>query len=258
MITDTPVTHLLSCAGRTALHGFLDSGTLFAFDLDGTLAPIVADPGDIVIPGKLRRQLIDLNNRAPVAVITGRSRSDALSHLGFTPRFLVGNHGAEGLPGCEESERGYVLLCRAWMQQLAKLLPDGNDSNVVIEDKGATLSLHYRNSYDQERAIKEILNAISSLRPVPKQVSGKAVVNLVPRDAPDKGKALLSVMAHLECSRAIFVGDDVTDEDVFRLGDDRIFGVRVGMSARSAARYYLLGQEEIGNLFDEIMDGYRI
>ena len=40
-----------------------------------------------------------------VAVITGRSRSDAMQHLAITPHYLIGNHGAEGLPGWESQDK---------------------------------------------------------------------------------------------------------------------------------------------------------
>jgi trehalose 6-phosphate phosphatase len=63
----------------------------------------------------------------------------------------------------------------------------------------------------------------------------------------------LSLMRHLGCRRALFVGDDATDENVFRLRDDAIFGVRVEMSARSAAPYFIRERDEIGALLDEII-----
>ncbi|MBT1074008.1 trehalose-phosphatase [Geobacter grbiciae] len=247
------MTYLFSNSGRRELRAFIESTTLFAFDLDGTLAPIVADPAGIVIPSEIRTRLIHLDRMAPVAIITGRSRADALAHLGFVPRFLMGNHGAEGLPGGDESEREFVCFCRGWREQLGILLLADGSAGVVIEDKGATLSLHYRGSPDPERAHREILEAVSRLEPSPRRVSGKFVENLVPRDALHKGEALLRIMEYLGCRRAIFVGDDVTDEDVFRLRDDRIFGIRVGMRAASAARFFIREQGEIGALLDEIM-----
>jgi len=243
--------YLFSDAGRAELRGFVDRTTLFAFDLDGTLAPIVADPSRIVIPQDVRARLTRLGAMASVAIVTGRARADAESHLGFAPRFLVGNHGAEGLPGADASEQEFVRLCRGWREQLKTFLPERESTGILIEDKGATLSLHYRNC--QEGAHRKILNAILRLVPAPRRISGKAVENLVPRDAPHKGEALLFIMGHLGCARAFFVGDDETDEDVFRLGDDSIFGVRVGIHAGSGARFFIRGQEEIGPLLDEIM-----
>lgn len=251
-MTGRTMTYLFSVAGLAALREFIDAGTLLAFDLDGTLAPIIADPGKIVIPDDVSRRLITLQQMAPVAVITGRSRTDAQPHLGFTPAYLAGNHGAEGLPGHEGEEVEYVHLCSSWKKQLGRLLPEEDASGIVLEDKGATLSLHYRNSINRERAHGEILSAIARLVPPPRSGSGKFVENIVPRAAPNKGEAVLSIMAHLGCSRALFVGDDETDEDVFRLVDARIMGIRVGMNPDSAAGYYLRDQSETGELLDRI------
>lgn len=253
-MTGKSMTYLFSSAGKAALKTFVHRTTLFAFDLDGTLAPIVADPGKIAIPDDVRNRLIELDRMAPVAIITGRSRKDALLHLGFTPGFLVGNHGAEGLPGREAYETEYVHLCRGWKEQLHMFLENRSTAGIVLEDKGSTLSLHYRSAHNREWTHKEILTAVDRLVPPPRPVSGKFVENLVPMDASHKGDALLCIMQHLGCSRAIFIGDDETDEDVFRLSNDNILGVRVGMSPLSSSRYYLRNQDEIGVLLDRFIE----
>lgn len=251
-MTGTAMTYLFSPAGLAALREFIGVSTLLAFDLDGTLAPIIADPGKIVIPDDLSSRLRALQQMVPVAVITGRSRADALTHLGFTPAYLAGNHGAEGLPGHEKEEGEYIRLCRSWKKQLSRLLPEKDAVGIVLEDKGTTLTLHYRNSLNREQAHAEILNAIARLVPPPRSGHGKLVENISPQGAPHKGGAILSIMVHLGCSRALFVGDDETDEDVFRLDDARIMGIRIGTNRDSAARYYLHDQSEIGGLLDRI------
>ena len=253
-MSGTAKTYLFSSAGLAALRDFIDNRTLLAFDLDGTLAPIIANPLEIVISAEVSSRLRALQQIAPVAVITGRSRADALPHLGFTPAYLAGNHGAEGLPGHEGEESEYIKLCSSWKKQLSALLPDGDAAGIVLEDKGATLTLHYRNAVDREQAHAEILQAIARLVPPPRSGSGKFVENISPQDAPHKGVAILAIMTHLGCSRALFIGDDETDEDVFRLDDARIMGIRVGMKADSAAGYYLRDQREIGALLERISE----
>jgi len=71
------------------------------------------------------------------------------------------------------------------------------------------------------------------------------VENLLPEDAPDKGDAFLQLMNLAGRSKGFFVGDDETDEDVFRAAGDEVFSVRVGHSNHSRARYYLKHQGEI-------------
>jgi trehalose 6-phosphate phosphatase len=254
MTKGNPMTYLFSEAGQVALRNFIDHSTLFVFDIDGTLAPIVADPDRIMIPKEIQERLMCLNHIAPVAIITGRACADAQKHLGFNPHFLAGNHGAEGLPGGEKQEKEFYNQCKAWQDQLEILLmPNAAESGIVIENKGVTLSLHYRNTSDSDAAIEKIIKAVGQLEPVPRRIPGKYVENIVPNDAPHKGEALLRIMCHTGCSRALYVGDDVTDEDVFSLVNDNILGIRVGCEALSLADYCLPDQKEIIGLLDEII-----
>jgi trehalose 6-phosphate phosphatase len=135
------------------------------------------------------------------------------------------------------------------------MMADFVQSGIFLEDKGATFALHYRNASDQEAAKERILQTIKTLEPPPRWISGKFVENIVPVDAPHKGDALLQLMSHTGCSRAIYVGDDVTDEDVFNLRDDRIFDVKIGAGTGSAARYYLRDIDEVASFIELIIGG---
>ncbi|OPY90544.1 MAG: Trehalose-6-phosphate phosphatase [Syntrophus sp. PtaU1.Bin208] len=245
--------YLFSDAGQAALRSFVARTTLFAFDLDGTLAPIVADPAGIEIPKETKEKLMDLNRMAPVAIISGRSRADVRNHLGFTPRFLIGNHGAEGLPGREEQEANFRRICEVWQHQLETLMPSASQHGITLENKGTTLSLHYRKAPSRGAAVKRILGVIGQLKPLPKRIPGKCVENLVPTEAPRKGEALLQIMDQTGCPKALFVGDDATDEDIFRLEKNFILGIRVGCEGISSAAYCLLDQREIGTFLGEII-----
>ncbi len=244
--------YLFSETGQAALRSFVDRSTLFAFDLDGTLAPIVADPARIEIPKEIREHLTYLNRMAPFAIISGRSRADARNHLGFAPRFLIGNHGAEGLPCREKQEEDFRGRCIKWQKQLEELLPHASESGIVIENKGTTLSVHYRKTSNREAAVKKILEVIGQLNPIPQRISGKCVENLLPAKAPRKGEALLEIMDHADCSKALFVGDDATDEDIFRLENDSVLGIRIGCEGLSSADYCLSDQKEMSDLLEEI------
>jgi trehalose 6-phosphate phosphatase len=81
-------------------------------------------------------------------------------------------------------------------------------------------------------------------------VAGKLVVNVVPERAPHKGDALLA-LREKERPTAIYVGDDVTDEDVFVLDEPgALVSARIGRSVRSAAPYYLRDQREMDTLLE--------
>ncbi len=248
------MTYLFSEAGLASLHGFVDPATLYAFDLDGTLAPIAADPGGILVPDAIQKALARLKKRAVVAIITGRSRKDAQRHLGVVPQYLVGNHGAEGLPGWEQREKKFRRLADEWEKQLSRIIPDGENSGIVIENKGMSVSLHYRGASNRPASRFIALNAVDLLIPQPRVIGGKYVENLLPKEAPDKGTALLRLMDGAGCAKGFFVGDDRTDEDVFQLDGDRLFTVRVGTDKKSRARFFLRVQREIPLLLLHIND----
>lgn len=80
-------------------------------------------------------------------------------------------------------------------------------------------------------------------------VGGKRVRNVTVPGAPDKGDALLRLLRRGGYERVIFVGDDETDEDVFRLAPAvPLVGVAVGRRRRSAAGHFLRGQADVARL----------
>ncbi|MGH8713692.1 MAG: hypothetical protein ACREYB_06775, partial [Casimicrobiaceae bacterium] len=89
---------------------------------------------------------------------------------------------------------------------------------------------------------------VAQLVPLPDIVPGKRVLNLLPPDAPHKGEALVSLLGHSGCARALYVGDDVTDEDVFCMRTPEILSIRVGRRRKSAADMYLKNQADVTRL----------
>ncbi|NJM10376.1 MAG: hypothetical protein HC883_05855 [Bdellovibrionaceae bacterium] len=102
---------------------------MLAFDFDGTIAPIVANPKRAFTLAKLRPVLRALEKRAHLAVITGRAIKDVKPRLMFEPEYVVGNHGIEGLPEFKAKAVKSKSICRKWMAQLKrdiKELPAGH------------------------------------------------------------------------------------------------------------------------------------
>jgi trehalose 6-phosphate phosphatase len=244
--------YLFEKSALSEMRNFINRNTLFAFDLDGTLAPIVPEPSDISIPESIGKEFALLNQRATVAVITGRSRATAAIHLDTTPGYLIGNHGAEGLPGWEEREKEFVRTVEKWQSQLEILLPKDIRNGIFLENKGKTFSIHYRHANQVKKSHALILRAIDDLSPQPRRIGGKFIENLIPRDAPDKGMALKLLMQQAGCAKGFFAGDDETDEDVFRIQDNNFFTVRVGVKKSSRAKFYLRDQREVTRLLGEL------
>ena len=141
---------LFSHDGHAGLAALADGRSLLAFDLDGTLAPLVAHPIQARVGGDTAARLRTLATRWPVAVLTGREIADAAQRLGFCPHYLFGNHGAQR-PG--ESPRGKVDEglddCRA---RLAAQFDTLRTRGIEVEDKGLSLALHYRGAADLQAA----------------------------------------------------------------------------------------------------------
>ena len=126
--------YALSPEGRARLDAIVATGALLAFDIDGTLAPIVERPDDARLPDDVQRCLADLARRHDVAIITGRAISDARRMLSFEPRFLIGNHGAEGLPGWRSRSDAFERTVRRWRDALVR--SEGlRRAGVSVEDK---------------------------------------------------------------------------------------------------------------------------
>ncbi|HBH81630.1 MAG TPA: trehalose-phosphatase [Nitrospira sp.] len=248
--------YLLTETGKLELENLVKGRSLYAFDFDGTLAKIVREHHAARLSRPIRFWLEKLAQRAPAAIISGRSVEDLQSRVGTVVPHLIGNHGSEGPHTREEDRQQVRETCRAWLQSVTdRFHHELAHCGVSIEDKSYSLSFHYRTVEHREEARVLITRVIGELSPPPRIVLGKSVVNVMPPTASHKGTALLEYMRRLDCSLALYVGDDETDEDVFALQDSRILTVRVGKKNGSSARYFLKRQAEITAVLRFLVEG---
>jgi trehalose 6-phosphate phosphatase len=134
----------------------------------------------------------------------------------------------------------------------------GGWDGIDIEVKRASLAVHYRNAADRLAARHAIEAALARLPAGVRLVPGKCVVSVVFERAPHKGDAIRRLLYLERAERALYVGDDDTDEDVFRLRPSvPLLTVRVGRATRSAAGYYLRHQREIDLLLKRLASALR-
>lgn len=234
--------------------GDLDSDKiLYAFDFDGTLARIVTESDAAYMSTQTEKLLEKLSERATVAVISGRSRTDLNLRLPNNIHYTIGNHGLEGLKSHSQKIQNAKVLTRVWRTQLKEKLKNSDFEGVELEDKTYSLTLHYRKSPNKQMMKNKLLNLIGTLEDSPRIILGKSVINVIPMGAPHKGMALLELMLETGATKALYVGDDDTDEDIFSLPDERIIGVRVGKKKLSHAKYYLNRQSEITILLRRLL-----
>lgn len=247
--------NLFSGLGRSRLGEFAGQNLLCAFDFDGTLAPLVTLPERAHTPKNIIARLGELSNYARIAVITGRSVADISERLGFQPDYLIGNHGLEGVPGWEVHAASSRASCQQWISTLREALPAHPEfeHGVWIEDKTYSLSIHYRMARDRAGTERLLFTLLPELLPFARMLAGKCVINLLPPGAADKGNALEAVLAGSGAGHALYVGDDVTDEAVFRLRRSDVLSVRIGHDPRSGAEFYLPHRLCILQLLDELI-----
>jgi trehalose 6-phosphate phosphatase len=221
---------------------------LLAFDYDGVLAPVIRDPRGASLPPRTRSLLRALAQRFPVAVVSGRSFPKLHRVVGGVVPHLVGNHGEEFLHATPvaASVRRDV---RRWERQL--MIAVAGIPGVTLEHKGSTFAVHYARSPVVPHAEKEVHRAARALLGV-RLVPGKNLVNVLPDHFPNKGDAVLRLVERLGCRRALFLGDDITDEDVFALPPRLVFGVHVGPGPSRAA-WRLDGRAEVDLFLERLL-----
>jgi trehalose 6-phosphate phosphatase len=247
------VKHLFSPEGQEALRRLAGMRVLFAFDFDGTLAPIVGQPNAARISTGLRRRLAGLARQSPVVVISGRSFADLRARLPTEVLHCIGNHGNEG-PDLDHDATALHDVCAAWLRQLQGPLADpSTDRGISLEDKGITLSLHYRMARDRAAAAKWLEGLVGALAPTPRVIGGKCVLNLLPPGARTKFEALVDISTQTQVDQVFFVGDDDTDEIVFAQAPHNWITVRVDFNSASRAAFFVRAQSEVAALLDRLL-----
>jgi len=243
--------HLFTPDGEQALAAVMRRRPILAFDFDGTLAPIVARPDEAHVPDAVAQGLTQLAHRLAVAVVTGRSVADVRARLGFQPRWVIGNHGAEDPDVGPPSAASQAL--DALRHRIAGHAEALVDAGVEIEDKRYSLALHYRLAPDPGRALVCIEELLQGIEPALKRFGGKCVVNVVATGLPDKGDAVAALLQRSGADAAVFVGDDVNDEAVFMRAEPHWLTVRIGRDPLSRAMFCLDSEAELAVVLDKML-----
>lgn len=177
-------------------------------DFDGSLAEIVARP-DLARPvGGAREVLAALVGRyRVVAVVTGRRSGEIAPMLAAPGVRLLGVYGLEN---AEHDRLPASLVERA--REAASIVPIA-----WVEDKGATLAVHYRQAPDHVVARDRLFRRLAPLADAEglEVVEGKMVLELMPVDRPRKGGAVRRLADELGLRGILFAGDDVADLEAF-------------------------------------------
>jgi trehalose 6-phosphate phosphatase len=195
------------------------------FDVDGTLAPIVTRPEDARVPDETRSLLRELATRyALVACVSGRSSAEARRIVGVEELFYVGTHGLELAPGAA-----------VWRDQIERFAAGVDWPAEWIEDKGLSLSLHYRQSPEPEQSRPALERIAEAAEEVGLRARfGRLLLEILPPLEADKGTAIRALLDERELVRALYAGDDATDLDAFRGLEGLELGICVALSSSEA------------------------
>ncbi|MEO6879344.1 MAG: trehalose-phosphatase [Mycobacteriaceae bacterium] len=227
---------------------------LVASDFDGTLAPIVEDPGAARPDPAGLAALVALGAVAGtrVALVSGRARTD-LARLSGAPAVvhLVGSHGAEVDEDFADgiSPAATELLSRL-TDELTALVD--RSPGVGLETKPSSVAVHVRGAEPDvaEQTLTTVRTGPASWDGV-HVTEGKAVIELAVL-AADKGSALALLRGGSSDTVTVFLGDDVTDEKGFARLEDSDVGVKVG-AGQTLAAHRVAGTPEVTAILELLL-----
>jgi trehalose 6-phosphate synthase/phosphatase len=219
-------------------------------DYDGTLAPFTKIPSQAV-PGNdlidyLKKLSSDRKNE--VVIISGRDAKTLEKWLGHLDVNFVAEHGV------------YIKYKGKDWQTQTSVSPDWKDkirpilqtyvtrcAGSLMEEKENTLTWHYRNTHPTLgfTRSRELLNNLLQLTAnTPVQVIDGNKVLEVRLTGVDKGMTAMKIMDHYQPDFALCIGDDTTDEDMFKALESRAYTIKIGSGSTTAA-YNILSQVDV-------------
>ncbi|MGV3527430.1 MAG: bifunctional alpha,alpha-trehalose-phosphate synthase (UDP-forming)/trehalose-phosphatase [Flavisolibacter sp.] len=219
-------------------------------DYDGTLAPYqkvpsLAVPSDELI-ALLKALTADKANE--VVIVSGRDAGTLDRWLGSLPLNMIAEHGA-AIRMKHEDWKENVSMAAEWKERIRPTFQLFVDrcAGSFIEEKKSTLAWHYRNchpdlGFSRSRELQNTLLQLTANTPL-QVIDGNKVME-VRMMGVDKGASSTSMVNALDPDFILCIGDDTTDEDMFRMLRDRGYTVKVGY-ANTAAEYTILSQKDV-------------
>jgi trehalose 6-phosphate synthase/phosphatase len=192
-----------------------------------------------------------------VAVISGRPRADLEAWFGSLPVWLVAEHGLAVRGRGEKGWAVAVLPPDDWKTQVREVMEVYADRlpRAFVEEKEFTLAWHYRLAEPDLAALRarELADHLTGLTGTAdlKVVEGRKVIEVRPAGS-SKATACQPLLA-LGFDFVLAMGDDATDEDLFKVLPESAYSVRVGLT-KSYARFNVARQAEARELLEALAD----
>lgn len=221
-------------------------------DYDGTMTPIVSRPDLAVLSKEARKTLENAGNLFTVAIISGRDRMDVEALVGVKDIFYAGSHGYDiAGPKGEQFQNHEAEEFLSAIDAAEKELKEGLSSiqGALVERKRYGVAAHYRLVADSEvEKFMQVVEAVHHRHLGLRKTTGKKVFELLPKINWNKGKALQWLLHCLELEGEdvvpFYIGDDVTDEDAFKVLVGKGIGIAVQEEHKPTFGAYTLKSPE--------------
>ncbi|XP_020688168.1 trehalose-phosphate phosphatase A-like, partial [Dendrobium catenatum] len=240
-------------------------------DYDGTLSPIVDNPDNAFMSSAMRSAVKDVAKFFPAAIISGRSRDKVYELIGLKELFYAGSHGMDLACPVKNSNSlfsHHSCIRRNYkqgkepnlFQPASKFLPIINEvfkclidktkdiKGSKVENNKFCLSVHYR-LVDEKNwtVIAQRVHDILKNYPHLQLTHGRKVLEIRPIIDWNKGKAVNLLLECLGLNDRddvlpIYIGDDRTDEDAFKVLRElnRGYGILVSSVPKETEAHYSL------------------
>ncbi|XP_007018812.2 PREDICTED: probable trehalose-phosphate phosphatase D isoform X2 [Theobroma cacao] len=213
-------------------------------DYDGTLSPIVEDPDQAFMPREMRAALRDVARYFPTAIVTGRCRDKVYSFVKLAGLYYAGSHGMD--------IKGPSKSCKYKKGNQGVLFQPASEFLPMIDKSWAALA----------EQVRSVLNEYPKL----KLTQGRLVLEIRPTIKWDKGRALEFLLEALGYANSndvlpVYIGDDRTDEDAFKVLRDRGqgFGILVSKVPKETNAFYSLQEpSEVKEFLRRLVDWKKL
>ncbi|CAL5061529.1 unnamed protein product [Urochloa decumbens] len=186
-------------------------------DYDGTLSPIVKDPDSAVMTDEMREAVRGVAERFPTAIVSGRCRDKVFDFVRLAELYYAGSHGMDIKGPTAQSKHAKAKVCRALTASTAAI------PGATVENNKFCLSVHFRCVQEEKwRALEDLVRSVLKDYPDLHLTKGRKVLEIRPSIKWDKGNALqflLEAQGFADSNNVfpIYIGDDRTDEDAFKV-----------------------------------------
>lgn len=226
---------------------------IICLDYDGTLVPFEKRP-DLAKPDKDLLNLLELlskNTMNTLTIVSGRDKNTLDHWFGFLGIILIAEHGV-WIKRKDKNWEINIMPTNEWKEEVQKILEIYTDRlpGSFIEEKEYSLVWHYRRSDPEMSSIlvKELTGYLLSFTSnMNLQVMQGNKVIEIKNAGIDKGSAVLKLISNINYDFILAIGDDWTDEYLFKMLPESAYTLRVGM-IQSYARYNILNYSEVRKL----------